>query len=245
MASSDKLTLGLDEIIRTDRTTNRRGGSGNRGFRGRTGRGGGSGFRNRGGGGIPRESNAPAIGRWKHDLYENTGSQYRGAQKNAGVNSTTKLLISNLDFGVTQNDIEELFEDVGPLRKVLVHYDQSGRSLGTAEVVFERRVDAVTALHKYNTLNLDGRPMDIQLVGGVDDGSRPQSNRFSLPNSGGGRNQRLGNRNNNQENGFRSNRPSGGRQQQNGTGNKKEEVTADDLDAELDAYRAESKQTKE
>jgi hypothetical protein len=88
--------------------------------------------------------------------------------------------------------------------------------------------------------------MDIRLVGGVDDGSRPQSNRFSLANAGGGgRNQRLGNRNNNQQNGVRGNRPRGGKQQQNGTGNNKEEVTADDLDAELDAYRAESKQKKQ
>lgn len=54
MASSDKLSLGLEDIIRADRTTNRRGGGGNRGFRGRTGRGGGggNGFRTRGGGGI-------------------------------------------------------------------------------------------------------------------------------------------------------------------------------------------------
>jgi hypothetical protein len=87
--------------------------------------------------------------------------------------------------------------------------------------------------------------MDIRLVGGVDDGSKPQSNRFSLANgSGGGRNQRFGNRNNNQQNGVRGNRPRGGKQQQNGTGGKKEEITADDLDAELDAYRAESKQKK-
>ncbi len=52
MADSDKLGLGLDDIIRKDRTTNRRGGGGNRGFRARTGRGSGNGFRNRGGGGI-------------------------------------------------------------------------------------------------------------------------------------------------------------------------------------------------
>jgi hypothetical protein len=90
--------------------------------------------------------------------------------------------------------------------------------------------------------------MDIRLVGGVDDGSKPQSNRFSLANGGGGgggRNQRFGNRNNNQQNGARGNRTRGsGRQQQNGTGGKKEDISADDLDAELDAYRAESKQKK-
>lgn len=249
MAEGDKLGLGLDDIIRADRTTNRRGtggrGGGNRGFRGRSNRGGGNAFRTRGGGGIPRTQNAPA-GRWKHDLYENNGgNQNRAGQRNAGVNSTTKLLISNLDFGVTTNDIEELFADVGAVRTARVHFDETGRSLGTAEVVYERRADAITAQKKYNTLNLDGRPMDIRIVGGSDDGSQSVSNRLSLGNGGGNRNQRFGNRNNdNQQNGFRGNRTRGGRQQ-NGAGGKKEEVTADDLDAELDAYRAESKQTKE
>lgn len=49
MTDSDKLGLGLDDIIRTNKTTNRRGAT--RGFRGRTG-GQTNGFRNRGGGGL-------------------------------------------------------------------------------------------------------------------------------------------------------------------------------------------------
>ena len=54
MANLDKLSLDLDEIIRSDRPNNRRGGGGNnRGFRGRMGRGGGgNAFRARGGGGM-------------------------------------------------------------------------------------------------------------------------------------------------------------------------------------------------
>lgn len=247
MANADKLGLGLDDIIRIDRSSDRRGGR--QGFRGRgggrTGRGGGqmNGFRTRGGGGLPRTSNAPA-GRWKHDLFEDNSNRGRGGQRNAGVNSTAKLLISNLDYGVTTSDIQELFEDIGAIRVARVHYDESGRSLGTAEVIFERRVDASTALQKYNALNLDGRPMDIRLVGGVDDGSPQKSNRGSYSNGTGGGNQRSGFRNNNQQNGNRggANRSRGGRQQ-NGTdgGNtKKGTVSAEDLDAELDAYRAES-----
>lgn len=71
--------------------------------------------------------------------------------------------------------------------------------------------------------------MDIKSVGGSADGGSQ---------SVGNRNQRFGNRNgsNNQQNGFRGNRTRGG---------KKEEVTADDLDADLEAYRAGSKLNKE
>ena len=53
--------------------------------------------------------------------------------------------------------LKELFEDIGAIRIARVHYDETGQSLGTAEVIFERRVDALTAQRKYNGLNLDGK----------------------------------------------------------------------------------------
>jgi len=242
MTDSDKLGLGLDDIIRNDRPANRRGGRGGKpGFRGRGGGRGGrtNGFQARAGGGLPRTFNAP-VGRWKHDLYDDDNTnRVRSAPRTGGMNSTTKLLISNLDYGVTSNDVQELFEDIGAIRQARVHYDEGGQSLGTAEVVFERRVDAATAQQTYNGQNLDGRPMDIRLVGGTDDGSQQQSNRGSYSNGFGGGNQRSGFRNNNQQNGTRG---GGGGGRQNGTGGKakKENVTVEDLDAELDAYRAET-----
>ncbi|CAF4769682.1 unnamed protein product [Rotaria sp. Silwood1] len=252
MTDSEKLGLGLDDIIRRDRNTNRRGGrGGQRGFQGRGGsRGGGqvNGFRAQGGGGLPRPSNAPA-GRWKHDLYDDNTNRARGVQRNSGVNSTTKLIISNLDYGVTTNDVHELFEDIGAVRAAHVHFDENGQSLGTAEVIFERRADASTAQQKYNGLNLDGRPMDIKLVGGVDSGLPQQTNRGSFVNGNNSGNQRSGFRFNNQQNGNRggTNRSRGGGGGGNQQGNsirgntKKETITAEDLDAELEAYRAETK----
>ncbi|XP_071036944.1 THO complex subunit 4 [Parasteatoda tepidariorum] len=160
--------------------------------------------------------------RWQHDLFDGGVSGQRAGGITTGA---TKLLVSNLDYGVSDSDIKELFAEFGPLRKAAVHYDRSGRSLGTADVIFEKRLDAVKAMKQYNGVPLDGRPMSIQIASST----VPSSNPSPRGRLGGSSNQR----------GFNRNRQGGnnrGRPGRGGGGAQRKVPTAEELDAELDAY---------
>jgi len=253
---SEKIDMSLDDIIKRDRISvgRKRGQNSQRRNAGRGSAGGGrvggaaGGGPMRSGGQRLRNNRAtPYLNnrstaipdKWQHDLFE-TGVRTRsagGMSSGIGANNS-HLMVSNLDFGVTDTDIQELFAEFGALRKAAIHYDRSGRSLGTADVIFERKVDALKAMKQYNGVPLDGRPMKIQLMVGNESslGSRigiPVGNTFNRPQNR-GRGGGAGNK------GFRGRRGGGqasnrGRGGQRGQSQRKV-PTAEELDAELDAY---------
>ncbi|GAA0150527.1 RNA metabolism protein [Lithospermum erythrorhizon] len=89
------------------------------------------------------------------------------AVESSGVESGTKLQVSNLNDGVSNEDIRKLFSEIGELVRYAIHYDKDGRPCGSAEVVFARRNDAFQAVKRYNNAQLDGNPMKIENVGSV------------------------------------------------------------------------------
>jgi len=68
----------------------------------------------------------------------------------------TMVTITNLQSSVTQEDIEELFGDIGSLKKAQC-------SSGEAKVYFFNREDAKKAVKIYHNRQLDGKPMKCKI----------------------------------------------------------------------------------
>lgn len=75
--------------------------------------------------------------------------------------------ISNLDKSVTSDDLTDIFKPVGTIKSVNLHYDQNGASIGTATITFQRKPDAAKAVDEFDGAEVDGRVMNIKLVGEV------------------------------------------------------------------------------
>ncbi|XP_066357533.1 THO complex subunit 4A-like isoform X2 [Miscanthus floridulus] len=165
---ADALDMSLDDLISKSRSTHQHPGGGRPAYRG----------------GVPaptasrrrfntRAAAAPYLRRatfsFKPLVRPMDYAGYRAAQPRppmvSALDEPTKLYISNLDYGVSNDDIKELFSDVGDIKRYSINYDRSGRSKGTAEVVFSRRSDALAAVKRYNNVQLDGKPMKIEIIG--------------------------------------------------------------------------------
>ncbi|KAN0012559.1 hypothetical protein ACTFIU_007866 [Dictyostelium citrinum] len=73
----------------------------------------------------------------------------------------SRLNISNLHHGISEADLKVLFDSMGDIKQIKIHYDNSGRSDGSGYVIFSRHNDAMAALKKFNGAQLDGRTLKI------------------------------------------------------------------------------------
>lgn len=111
---------------------------------------------------------------WPHDRYHDDGNngthrqqprQQAGSQQGGGSQGTVKVHVDNLDYGVSQADLQELFGSFGDLDRVFL---RGGG--GSAIVYFFTHSAASAAVREYNGRTLDGREMKLSIAGG--DGAR-------------------------------------------------------------------------
>jgi cold-inducible RNA-binding protein len=93
----------------------------------------------------------------------------------------TKLYVGNLSFNTTENELQELFSQAGPVSEVTLMQDKfTGKSRGFAFVTMGAEADAQTAITKFNGQTVEGRPLTVNEA-------RPREARPPGGGGGGGR----------------------------------------------------------
>jgi len=248
---AEKIDMSLDDIIKTNRKSQPQR---------RTAAGGNTNSnrpnaqrQNRQSNGVPRNGTGPVkAGNFNRQTRRQTGPYTRPAPVNNatndrwphdkfdGPNRVGKLSISNLHYRVTDQDLRELFNEFGRIKSAHVFYDKSGRSLGTAQVVFNNFASASAAKKRYHGVMLDGRNMVISLEGEIKETTiaenrlqKPRPAPNSINNQGQNRGPRTNqNRNAGQNKSSGNVKPKG----QNQKPKRPVKPTQAELDADLDAY---------
>lgn len=73
-----------------------------------------------------------------------------------------KLYVGNLAFETTENDLQDLFEQTGPVNEVnLINDRETGRSRGFGFVTMASKSDGETAIAAVNGKQLHGRALTV------------------------------------------------------------------------------------
>ncbi|KAH8731079.1 hypothetical protein GQ44DRAFT_746435 [Phaeosphaeriaceae sp. PMI808] len=143
---SSKLDTSLDDILKTRRQSSRRGRGGRRSDAARPAPSGPV-------GGVSKSKPA---------------KQAKAASSGTPAQETTgKILVSGLPHDVDQTQLQDYFTSaagVGRPKKVILQYGPSGRSLGSATIIFGKHEQAVKATSALNGVKIDNRPIRVEMT---------------------------------------------------------------------------------
>jgi RNA recognition motif-containing protein len=74
----------------------------------------------------------------------------------------TKLYVGNLPFSTSQQDLQEMFSEVGTVTSAQVVTDrETGRSRGFGFVEMSTKEEAAAAISRFDQTQLKGRPITV------------------------------------------------------------------------------------
>ena len=88
----------------------------------------------------------------------------RGYEESKETKQSSKLKVMNLSNSISNEDLNVLFRNIGPLKEWRREYDEFGRQLGSAIVTYEKVEDALKAHEDYNGGELDGNVLVINFL---------------------------------------------------------------------------------
>jgi len=108
---------------------------------------------------------------WVHDKYDDNvvarapirPARRASPERNTDLESS-KLKIENVHYDLTEEDLDDLFNRIGPVEKLVLTYDRAGRSNGIAFVTYERAIHAKQAIREFDGANANGQPIRLSLV---------------------------------------------------------------------------------
>ncbi|KAK0659338.1 THO complex subunit 4D [Lasiodiplodia hormozganensis] len=113
---------------------------------------------------------------WVHDRYEDDDA--RRPSRNRGFRSERpsrrspeyekeagyEIRVENLHYDLTEEDIRELFERIGPVKTAKLLFDRNDRSQGIARVIYHSLADARVACREFDGANAHGQPIRLTLL---------------------------------------------------------------------------------
>ncbi|KAL3417261.1 RNA binding protein [Phlyctema vagabunda] len=107
---------------------------------------------------------------WVHDKFDDkpgrqpVRAERRYSPEPAYDAPSSKLRVENLHYDLTEEDLDDLFNRIGPVHKLSLVYDRAGRSEGVAYVTYESAQDAKLAVREFDGANAKGQPIRLTAV---------------------------------------------------------------------------------
>ncbi|KAH6671240.1 putative RNA binding protein [Halenospora varia] len=156
-----------------------------------------------------REDSRNIDSEWVHDKFDdNPGRrpfrserERRYSPERTYESASAKLRVENLHYDLTEEDLDDLFNRIGPVLKLSLVYDRAGRSEGIAYVTYDSASDAKRAIREFDGANAKGQPIRLTSVPAGPQGGRRNpfdsavvpgrslADRITLPPSRGSRSQ--------------------------------------------------------
>lgn len=80
-----------------------------------------------------------------------------------GRDHVSSVQITNLSYEISRDELGDLFAEIGPVRAVKMEYNRAGRPTGVAYVKYESYSDARNAVEAFDGKTAAGEPITVQI----------------------------------------------------------------------------------